>query len=90
MRMKVAKKSPKKHLIKSRARATLTLSIETYQKIDALRGEATRSAWVQELIDAEEARREREAFIERVNAAYTPEVCAETLRIHEEYPIHEG
>ena len=64
--------------------------METYRKIDALRGDAPRAAWVQELIGAEEARRERQRFIDAVNASYTPEVCRETLRINDEYPIHEG
>jgi hypothetical protein len=88
--MKVAKKSPKKRLVRSRQRATLTLSMETYQKIDTLRGDAPRATWVQGLVEAEEARRERQRFIEAVNASYTPEVCRETLRINDEYPIHEG
>ncbi len=28
-------------------------------------------------------------FIRRVNAEYTPEVRAQTLRIHEEYPVYD-
>ena len=87
--MKVAKKSPAKLRKAPPLRATLTLDIATYRKIDALRGDATRAAWVQEMIEAEQARREREAFIERVRQQYTPEVCRETLRINDEYPIHE-
>jgi bifunctional DNA-binding transcriptional regulator/antitoxin component of YhaV-PrlF toxin-antitoxin module len=31
----------------------------------------------------------RQDFIKRLNAEYTQEVCAETLRINEEYPIHD-
>ncbi len=31
----------------------------------------------------------RVAFIRRVNAEYTPAVRAQTLRINEEYPIHD-
>lgn len=88
--MKVAKKSPRKRLAASRSRATLTLDIETYRKIDALRDGATRAAWVQGLIRAEEDRRERESFLERVRRQYTPEVCRETLAINDEYPIHEA
>ena len=88
--MKVAKKSPAKRRSAPPLRATLTLDIATYRKIDTLRGDATRAAWVQELIEAEKARREREAFIAAVNASYTPEVCRETLRINDDYPIHEG
>ena len=87
--MKVATKSPGRRLAASPSRATLTLDIETYRKIDALRGEAPRSAWVQALVLEEEKRREREAFIERVRQQYTPKVCRETLAINAEYPIHE-
>lgn len=88
--MKVAKKSPPRRRGASLRRATLTLDIETYRKIDALRGEATRAAWLQALVNAEQERREREAFIELVRRQYTPEVCRETLRINDEFPIHEG
>ena len=87
--MKVATTSPKKRRTAPPVRATLTLDIETYRKIDVLRGDATRSAWVQGLVEAEKVRQEREAFIERVRQQYTPEVCRETLRINDEYPIHE-
>lgn len=89
-RMKVAKKSPGKERVGSPKRATLTLDTETYQKIDALRGEATRAAWLERLVRQEAERRDREAFIELVRQQYTPEVCRETLAINDEYPIHEG
>jgi len=88
--MKVAKKSPRKRLGSARSRATLTLSMETYRKIDALRGDESRSAWVQRLIDREEARRERAQFAQQLRSEYTPRVCRETLAINEEFPIHEG
>jgi len=92
--MKVAKKtsktSPKKRLLRARKRATLTLSVETYEKIDKLRGGTARSAWIDDLVEAEKVRREREALAELCRQQYTPEVCRETLRINDEYPIHEG
>ncbi|MEO7317717.1 MAG: hypothetical protein ABIZ56_01880 [Chthoniobacteraceae bacterium] len=88
--MKVAKKSPKKRSAAPPARATLTLDIGTYRKIDTLRGEMNRAAWVQDLIEREQERRDREAFVDLVRQQYTPEVCRETLVINEEYPIHEA
>lgn len=89
--MKVAKKSPGKRLTSStRQRATLTLSIEAYRKIDALRGDEPRATWVQRLIECEEARRERAHFAQLLRDEYTPRVCRETLAINDEFPIHEG
>lgn len=88
--MKVATKSPKKRLTSSSRRATLTLSMETYRKIDALRGDEPRSTWVQRLIEREEARRERAQFAQLLRDEYTPRVCRETLAINDEFPIHEG
>jgi len=32
---------------------------------------------------------EQERFYAEVNAAYTAEVCKETLQVNEEFPIHE-
>ena len=86
--VKVAKKSPPKRLTGSRKRATLTLSAETYQKIENLRGSDSRSAWVQQLIDKEESRMERERLNERLRKEYTPEVCRQTLAINDELPIY--
>lgn len=83
--MKVAKKSPGV----SPSRATLTLSMETYGKIDQLRGKQSRSAWLQQVVANEEKRRERQELLERIKKEYTPEVIRETLRINDEYPIHE-
>jgi hypothetical protein len=87
--MKVAKKSPRKRLVSALGRATLTLSAETYRKIDALREGMPRSVWVQQLIDLEEARLERQRFVETLREQYTEAVCRETLAINEEFPIHE-
>lgn len=86
--MKVVKKSPEKRAAVAR-RATLTLSVETYRKIDALRGDAARSAWVQELIEREEERRERERLASTLREQYTDAVCRQTLAINDEFPIHE-
>ncbi|MEQ1858591.1 MAG: hypothetical protein ABMA13_01495 [Chthoniobacteraceae bacterium] len=83
--MKVAKKSPRSRLP---GRNTLTLPADTYRAIDELRGELPRSSYIQSLIEREQRRRDRAEFLERVNAEYTPEVCAETLRVNAQYPIH--
>ena len=69
-------------------RATLTLPKEACGIIDELRGTLRRSAFVQKLVAREKKRVEREAFIAAVNAACTPEVIAETLRVNAEFPIH--
>ncbi len=87
--MKVAKKSPFKSSLKSPSRATLTLARETYRKIDQLRGENSRAAWIQKLVEREEETRERERFAERLRQQYTDEVVRETLALHDEYPIHD-
>ena len=89
--MKVAKKSPRKRLSASVTprRATLTLSMESYRKIEALRGDEPRATWVQRLIESEEARRERAQFAQRLRDEYTPTVCRETLAINGEFPIHD-
>jgi hypothetical protein len=87
--MKVAKQSPVVQA-KSRpsSRNTLTLPVETYRTIDELRGDQSRSAYVQAVIEREKRRRDRAEFIAKVNAEYTPEVCAQALRINRQYPIH--
>ena len=83
--MKVAKKSPP-----ASSRATLTLAAETYAKIDQLRGEKSRSAWIQQVVAREEKRRDREELLQRIKEEHTPEVVRETLRINDEFPIHES
>lgn len=86
--MKVARKSPKKRPHSS-ARATLTLSLEVYRKIDQLRGAEARSVWVQGLVEREERQRERDRLAEALRAQYTKKVCLETLSINDEFPVHE-
>ena len=81
--MKVAKKSPP-------SRRTLTLPIAAFPLLDRLRGERSRSAYVEGLLKREHARTEQERFQAEVNAAYTAEVCEETLRVNDEFPVHEG
>jgi hypothetical protein len=81
--MKVAKKSPLR-------RRTLTLPLAAFPLLDRLRGETSRSAYVESLLERENSRVEQERFQAEVNAAYTSKVCAETLRVNEEFPIHEG
>ena len=87
--MKVAKKSPKKRLqSKASPRTTLTLPVKTHRQLDALRGEQPRSSYLEQLIEREKRRLDRATFIELANAQYTEEVCRETLRVNEEFPIH--
>lgn len=88
--MKVAGKTLRKRPSAAPARATLTLSAECYAKIDRLRGDASRSAWVQELIDREEERRNREKFVALVLEQYTPAVCRQTLALNDAFPVHES
>lgn len=78
--MKVAKKS-------LGSRQTITLPRSAFDILDALRGETPKSVFVQELIEREKRRREREAFCRRAVAAYTPEVQAETLKLNEATPF---
>jgi len=87
--VKVAAKSSRKKAPAASARATLTLTSETYAKIDRLRGAESRSAWVKDLIDREEARRERLGLAELLSAQYTAAVCRETLAVNAEFPVHE-
>jgi hypothetical protein len=81
--MKVAKKSPIR-------RRTLTLPIAAFPLLDHLRGERSRSAYLEDLLEREHGRVEEERFQAEVNAAYTAEVCEETLRVNEDFPIDEG
>ncbi len=67
----------------------MTLSMEAYRKIDALRGNEPRATWVQRLIEREDARRERAQLAQQLREEYTPRVCRETLAINDAFPIHE-
>lgn len=87
--MKVAKKSPKKLLTrKASDRATLTLPAGTYQAIDELREDVSRSKFVEELIAREKRRRDREAFVALVNSQCTESYRRETLKLMAETPNH--
>jgi hypothetical protein len=81
--MKVAKKSPL-------PRRTLTLPVAAFPLLDRLRVEMSRSAYVEGLLEREDDRIEEKRFQAEVNAAYTAEVCEETLRVNDEFPIDEG
>jgi hypothetical protein len=81
--MKVAKKS-------SIRRRTLTLPVAAFPLLDHLRGETSRSAYLEGLLEREHHRVEQERFQAEVNAAYTAEVCEETLRVNDEFPVDEG
>lgn len=87
--MQVAKKSPRKLLRRASGRATLTLSAETYDKIDRLRGQDSRSAFIQRLVAQEEQRGQRERFVAQLRREYTAAVSRETLVLNQEFPIHE-
>jgi predicted RNA-binding protein YlxR (DUF448 family) len=87
--MKVAKKSPRRAPVGSPNRATLTLSKDTYRKIDLLRGDRPRSAWVHSLVEREEERMQRKRFAQALRDQYTPAVVRETLALNDAFPIHE-
>ncbi len=78
--MKVAKKSPG-------SRQTLTLSRSAFDLLDVLRGGLPKSVFVQELLEKEKVRREREMFYRDAVAAYTPEVRRKTLELNEATPF---
>ncbi len=87
--MKVAKKSPRRAPVSTPNRATLTLSRETYRKIDELRGEKPRSVWIQSLVQREEERHQREQLAQTLREQYTPAVVRETLALNESLPVHD-
>lgn len=82
MAMKVAKKS-------SPTRRTLTLAPDAVDLLDHLRGTLPKSVYLEHLLEREQRRKEDEQFYEAANSAYTPVVCEETLKINEEFPVHE-
>lgn len=86
--LKVAKKSPRRIPAKI-GRATITLPRETYQKIDRMRGDAARSAWIDELVRREEERLERDRLAHALREEYTPAVVRETLALNDSFPVHE-
>jgi predicted RNA-binding protein YlxR (DUF448 family) len=86
--MKVAKKSLWRS-IKASSRTTVTLAGETYRKIEQLRGDQSRSAWIDQLVKDEEERRERERLARALRQQYTAAVVRETLALNKEFPIHE-
>ena len=55
-----------------------------------MRGGNPKSIFVESLLKKEAGLRERSAVYEEANRAYTPKVCEETLRIHEEFSIDEA
>ncbi len=81
--MKVAKKS-------SGNRQTLTLPGPAIKLLDKMRAGAPKSAFLHRLLEMEARRRERRQFYLQAAAAYTPEVCEETLAVNAEYPVHEA
>ena len=86
--MKATEKVAQKSSGTSR-RATVTLGRDIYRKIDALRGKKSRAAWLTEIIEEEQRRREREKFASLLRDQYSEAVCRETLKVNEDFPIHE-
>ncbi|MFZ4682966.1 MAG: hypothetical protein ACOYMS_10720 [Terrimicrobiaceae bacterium] len=80
--MKVAKKSPV-------SRQTLTLPAPAIRLLDSLRDDTPKSTFLHHLLEGEARRRERRHFYQQAVAAYTPEVCEQTLALNAEYPVHE-
>lgn len=70
--MKVAKKSPTR-------RHTLTLPASAMALLNEMRGTTPKSRYLQRLLESEAEQRQRKAFYARASAAYTPQVCKETL-----------
>ncbi len=81
--MKVVKKSPGN-------RQTMTLPAPAIRLLDQLRSNTPKSIFVHRLLEAEASRRWRRQFYLQAAAAYTPEVCEETLVLNSEYPVHEA
>ena len=88
--MKVAKKSPKRAPRAEPSRATVTLPMDVYRKIDELRGNEARSAWLKRVVEKEEQRSVRERFADTLRQQYTAAVCRQTLLTNQEFPIHEA
>jgi hypothetical protein len=80
--LKVARKSPN--------RGTLTLSGEALRLLEQMRGKNPKSTYVEKLLRDEAGRLERSAFYEEANQAYTSRVCEETLKVHQDFPVHEA
>jgi hypothetical protein len=80
--MKVVKKSPA-------SRHTLTLPARAMALLDEMRGKTPKSRYVERLLESEAEQRKRKIFYARAVAAYTPEVCRETLALNAEYPVHD-
>ncbi len=80
--MKVAKESPL-------SRQTLTLPAPAIRLLDSLREDMPKSTFLHRLLEGEARRRERRRFYLGAAAAYTPEVCEQTLALNAEYPVHE-
>jgi hypothetical protein len=55
-----------------------------------MRGKNPKSTYVEKLLRDEAGRLERSAFYEEANQAYTSRVCEETLKVHQDFPVHEA
>jgi len=57
--------------------------------LEELRGETSKSAYVQALLEKERDRQTRRAIYRETVAAYTPDVCRQTLQVNDEIPVSE-
>ena len=74
---------------------TLRLPGSVLQWIESVRGGTERSEFIIRLLEQrmEQNRREheeRERWLAQGRRQYIKEVCAQTLQINEEFPVHEG
>lgn len=69
------------------SRQTNTPARSACDILDDLREEKPMSLFVEELLEKEKRRRERETFYRKAVAAYTPEVQVETLEFNESTPL---
>lgn len=73
---------------------TLRLPASVLKWIERVRGDTARSDYIVQLLEErmEQNRREagqRDRWLAEGRKQYTQEVCRQTLRINEEFPIHE-
>ena len=66
------------------------MSGEALSLLERMRGKSPKSTYVERLLRKEAGRLERSIFYEEANSAYTSKVCEETLKVHQEFPIHEA
>ncbi len=78
--MQVVRESPA-------SRRTITLTQNSFDLLDHLRGGVPKSVFFEELLATEKKRRADEAFYRGAVTAYTPEVRSETLKLNDDIPF---